>query len=40
MTVQRAGETSVRVTSEGASKELTVKAAYRNNVLQADISQK
>ena len=36
--VQRPGETSVRVTSEGVSKELAIKAAYRNNVRQVDIA--
>ncbi|MEP6993794.1 MAG: FKBP-type peptidyl-prolyl cis-trans isomerase [Acidobacteriota bacterium] len=40
LTVQRAGESRVRVTAEGVSRELTVTAVYRNNVLQADISQK
>jgi FKBP-type peptidyl-prolyl cis-trans isomerase len=38
--VQRAGESRVRVDSEGVSKELTIKAAHRNNALHVDISQK
>ena len=38
--VLRPGQTSVRVSSPAFSKELTIKAAYQNNVLQVDISQK
>jgi hypothetical protein len=39
MIVQRAGETRVHVESDAGSKDLTIKAVYENNVLQAEISQ-
>ena len=35
--VKRAGESSLRVTSEGVSKELAIKAAYQNDVMQVEI---
>jgi hypothetical protein len=38
--VLRPGQSSVRVISQAVSKELTIKAAYQNNVLRVDISQK
>ena len=38
--VQRAGETRVHVESDAGARDLTIKAVYRNNVLQAEISQK
>ena len=38
--VQRAGESNVSVTAGAVSTELTIKAAYPNNVLQVDISRK
>lgn len=37
--VQHAGETRVQVTAGGISRTLTVKGTYKNDVLQADISQ-
>jgi hypothetical protein len=37
--VRQVGETRVRVTSEGMSKELAVKATYRNKVLVVDIAR-
>jgi hypothetical protein len=40
ITVQRPGESSLHVTAQDASKELAIKAAYQNNVLQVDITQK
>lgn len=39
ITVKRAGESRLQVTSQGVSKELSVKAAVRNNVLQVEIAQ-
>jgi hypothetical protein len=39
MIVQRPGETRVHVESDAGSKDLTIKAVYENNVLQAEISQ-
>ena len=38
--VQHAGESSLSVTADGVSTELTIKAAYRNDILQVDISRK
>ena len=38
--VRRAGETTLTVSDDGASKELAIKAVYRNNILQVDISSK
>jgi hypothetical protein len=39
--VKRPGETTLRVTSDdGASKELSLKAAYQNNVMQVEIAQR
>ena len=40
ITVQRAGESSLRVTSEAVSKELFIKAAYQGSVLVVEIAQK
>ena len=40
MVVKRAGESTVRVSANGVSKELTIKAAYGNDVLRVDISEK
>lgn len=40
ITVKRAGAASVRVSAQGISKELAIRAAYRNDVLQVDISPK
>jgi FKBP-type peptidyl-prolyl cis-trans isomerase len=39
ITVRRPGESRVQVTSHGLSKELTIKAAQRNDVLQVEIAQ-
>ena len=39
MTVLRAGESRVRVASDAGVTELTIKAAYRNDTLQVEISQ-
>jgi hypothetical protein len=38
--VKHAGATTVHVESEAGSKDLTIKAEYANNVLQAEISQR
>jgi hypothetical protein len=38
--VQHAGETRVHAQSDAGSKDFTIKAEYRNNVLQAEISHK
>jgi FKBP-type peptidyl-prolyl cis-trans isomerase len=40
ITVQRPGESTLRVTSHGVSSELTINAAYQNELLQVNISQK
>ena len=41
ITVKRAGQSTLRVTSEGVSKGLVIKATYPNNThIQAEISQK
>ncbi len=37
--VKRAGETTLRVTSDGVSKELSIKAAHQNNAMQVQIAQ-
>lgn len=37
--VKRAGQTSLKITSSGITKELVIKATARNNVIQVDISQ-
>jgi FKBP-type peptidyl-prolyl cis-trans isomerase FklB len=39
ITVQRAGESRLKVTSQGVTKELSVTAAVRNDVLQVQIAQ-
>jgi FKBP-type peptidyl-prolyl cis-trans isomerase FklB len=39
ITVKRAGESRLQVTFQGVSKELSVKAAHRNNALQVEITQ-
>jgi hypothetical protein len=39
ITVQRAGQTSLNVTSHGVSKTLSIKATYRASTIQAEISQ-
>jgi len=38
ITVQRAGKSTLRVASDGVSKELSVTAAYRGNAMQVEIS--
>jgi hypothetical protein len=38
--VQRAGESTLRVSSAGLTKELAIKAVYQNDVLQAAIAQR
>ena len=40
ITVRRAGESRVRVTSQGVAKDLTIKAADQGNVIQVEIAQK
>ena len=40
MTVLRPGESTVRVSSLGVTRELVISAAYRNSVLQVEIAQK
>lgn len=40
ITVQRAGQTSLKVSSEGVSKELAIKAAYKGDTIQVEISPK
>jgi FKBP-type peptidyl-prolyl cis-trans isomerase FklB len=35
--VKRAGESSLRVTSQGVSKELAIKAAYQDDIMQVEI---
>jgi hypothetical protein len=39
LTVQRAGETSLRVTSGRMSKTLSIKATYQNGAIRVEISQ-
>jgi FKBP-type peptidyl-prolyl cis-trans isomerase len=38
--VKRTGETALHVTSDGISKQLSVKAAYKNDVMLVEIAQK
>ena len=40
MTVLRPGESTVRVSSLGVTRELAIAASYRNSVLQVEIGQK
>jgi FKBP-type peptidyl-prolyl cis-trans isomerase len=40
ITVHRAGETSLRVSADGISKELAIKAVSQNNVMQVEIEQR
>ena len=40
ITVQRAGHSTLEVAALGVSKELFLKAKYKNNAIQVDISQK
>jgi FKBP-type peptidyl-prolyl cis-trans isomerase len=40
ITVHRAGESSLRVASQGVVKELPIKAVYQGNVIQVEIAQK
>ena len=39
ITVKRAGETSMQVTSEGVSKELAIKAEHKGEAMQVEIAQ-
>lgn len=39
ITVYLTGQSSLRVASEGISKELSIKAVYQNNAIRVDISQ-
>ena len=39
ITVHRAGESRLRVTAQGVSEELPIKAAYQGNVIQVEITQ-
>jgi FKBP-type peptidyl-prolyl cis-trans isomerase len=39
ITIKRAGESHVQITSQGLSKELSIKAARRNDALQVEIAQ-
>ncbi len=39
ITIQRAGESRVRVTSQGVSKDLAIKAAYKGDAIQVEIGQ-
>lgn len=39
ITVQRAGQSSLEVASPGYSKKLAIKAIYKNNTVQVEISQ-
>jgi hypothetical protein len=40
ITVRRAGESSLEVASQGLSKKLSIKAEYKGNILQVQLSQK
>lgn len=40
MTVLRPGQSTVRVSSQGVTRELVISAAYQNRVLQVEITQK
>ncbi len=40
ITVKRAGESKLQVTTQGVSNELEIKAASRNNILQFEIAQR
>jgi hypothetical protein len=39
ITVKRAGESRLRITVPGVSRELVIKAAYPNGVIQVEITQ-
>ena len=39
ITVQRAGQSSLRVTSQGVSKELVIQAEYQGNAIYVEIAQ-
>jgi len=39
ITVERAGQGSLLVTSQGVSRELAVKASYQGNVFRVEVSQ-
>ena len=40
ITVQRAGQSSLQVTSQRLSKELSIMAWYQGNAIQVEITQK
>jgi hypothetical protein len=40
ITVKRTGETTLHVTSDGVTKELSLKAALRNDVMQVEITSR